>query len=199
MGTLVLLYGGARVLGERVGPREWLAAAAVIAGVALIAVGHPKLETEVAITPALLACIGGLGVIAASPLLRRGELGLTWLVIAAGSAFALSAITSKLVVAMLDSADIAGAVAFGAATAAAAGLGFLLDMSALQRFDATRAAPPMFVLETAIPVLLAPWLFGEHWGAPVGVGLVLVLGGGAMLGASRAVAGLEDEAGRRAA
>ena len=95
-----------------------------------------------------------------------------------------------------DSIDGAGAVAFGAATAAAAGLGFLLDMSALQRFDATRAAPPMFVLETAIPVLLAPWLFGEHWGAFVGVGLVLVLGGGAMLGASRAVAGLEDEAGR---
>jgi len=46
MGTLVLLYGGARVLGERVGPREWLAAAAVIAGVALIALGHPELEKK---------------------------------------------------------------------------------------------------------------------------------------------------------
>jgi drug/metabolite transporter (DMT)-like permease len=68
-------------------------------------------------------------------------------------------------------------------------------MTAMQRFAATRVAPPMFVLETALPVALAPLLFGERWshtaggGAVLTAGLVLVLAGGVILGRTRAIRG----------
>jgi hypothetical protein len=63
----------------------------------------------------------------------------------------------------------------------------------MQRFEATRVSPPMFVLETALPVALAPLLFHERWSAATGgpalvvTALVLVLLGGGLLGASRRV------------
>jgi drug/metabolite transporter (DMT)-like permease len=205
VGMLVLLAGGSRLLGERVGPREWAAAVAIIVGVALLAIGHPDVRRQVPITPGVIACLAVLGAVAVSPLAARPRPRFAWLVAAAGSAFALSALTGKLLVSELDAGHLVPAVAFAAATAAAAGVGFLVDMSALQRYDATRAAPPMFVLETAIPVMLAPWLFDERWGSSVGggslivLGLLLVLAGGGALGASRAVSGLEDEVGSRAA
>jgi hypothetical protein len=138
---------------------------------------------------------------------------LPWLVLAAGAAFALSAIAGKWVVSALASGLILAAVGFAVATAGAAGLGLLIDMTALQRFDATRVSPPMFVLETAIPVLLAPVLFAERWldtpggGSLVALGLALVLVGGSVLGASRPVSAvdpgpvrageLQDEVGSR--
>ncbi len=170
LGMLVLLAGGSRLLGERVGPREWTAAVAIIVGVALLAVGHPDVQQQVPVTTAVVACLAALGVVALSPLVARPRPGFAWLVGAAGSAFALSALTGKLLVSELDAGNLVAAGAFAVATAAAAGVGFLVDMSALQRYDATRAAPPMFVLETAIPVVLAPWLFDERWGGTVGGG-----------------------------
>ena len=201
LGMLVLLAGGSRLLGERVGPREWTAAVAIIVGVALLAIGHPDVQQQVPVTTGVVACLAALGVVALSPLVARPRPGFAWLVGAAGSAFALSALTGKLLVSELDAGNLVAAGAFAVATAAAAGVGFLVDMSALQRYDATRAAPPMFVLETAIPVVLAPWLFDERWGGTVGggsliaIGLALVLAGGAALGATRTVSGLEDELG----
>jgi drug/metabolite transporter (DMT)-like permease len=197
VGTLLLLAAGARVLGEHVGRREWAGAAAVIAGVALLAVGHPDRSSSLPGGWTIAACLLVLAALAASPLARRPPPGLPWLVLAAGSAFALSAIAGKWVVSALDSGRVAAAVGFAAATAGAAGLGLLIDMTALQRFDATRVAPPMFVLETAIPVLLAPVLFAERWldtpggGSLVAAGLALVLGGGSVLGASRPVSAVD--------
>jgi drug/metabolite transporter (DMT)-like permease len=205
LGMLVLLAGGSLLLGERVGPREWAAAVAIIAGVTLLAIGHPDVRRHVPVTTGVLACLLVLGAVAVSPLAARPRPGFVWLVAAAGCAFALSALTGKLLVSELDAGRLAAAAGFAAATAVAAGIGFLVDMSALQRYDATRAAPPMFVLETAIPVVLAPWLFDERWGSTVGggslivIGLALVLAGGGALGASRAVSGIEDELGGRGA
>jgi hypothetical protein len=180
-----------------VGSREWGAAAAVIAGVVLLALAHPSRSDSLPSGWAIGGCLLVLAAVAASPLARRSPPGLPWLVLAAGSAFALSAVAGKWVVSALDSGRVAAAIGFAATTAAAAGLGLLIDMTALQRFDATRVAPPMFVLETAIPVLLAPVLFAERWndtpggGSLVVAGLALVLGGGSVLGASRPVSAVD--------
>ena len=76
---------------------------------------------------------------------------------------------------------------------AAAGLGLLGEMSALQRREAARVAPPIFVIETVVPVLCAPWLTGEDWGgtplggAAIAASLLVVAAGGATLAQSRAV------------
>jgi len=207
LGTILLLVAGARVLGERVGRREWVAAGAVIAGVAVLAAVAPDVDDAVPPAGRLALCAAPLAVAATLPFwpLARPP-GLWRLVAGAGAAFALSAIGGKLVAVELDAGDPLGALGFGALTAIAAGAGFLVDMTSLQRFEATRASPPMFVLETAIPVAVAPVLFGEGWGSTPGggvlvlAGLALVLAGGAALGASRVVAAadqLEDDGGGR--
>jgi drug/metabolite transporter (DMT)-like permease len=198
LGLLVLLAAGSRALGEPVGAREWAGAAAVIGGVIALAasgVGH----TEQLPDPAGIAIVcGGLALVAGSPFaLGRGRLTAWPLIGAAGAAFSLTALGGKLLTLELEHGRPAAALGWALVVAAAAGAGFLVDMTAMQRFEATRVAPPMFVLETAVPVALAPLLFGERWsatpggGAAVGLGLLLVLGGGAALGASRSVAAAE--------
>ncbi len=169
-GTLLLLAAGSRMLGEHVGRREWSAAGAIIAGVALLAVADPPTSDRVPPAGSIVACLVGLGALGLSPFWAGARPGLHRLVLGAGCAFALSAVTGKIVVSELADGSVARALAFGVVTAAAAGIGFLTDMSALQRFDATRVAPPMFVLETAIPVALAPWLFDERWRDTPGAG-----------------------------
>src|SRR5207253_2263496 len=82
---------------------------------------------------------------------------------------------------------------WGVVTLGISVLGQLTEMTALQRFEATRVAPPIYVVQTVIPVVLAPALAGERWGHTPGGGLLLIASlvlvsvGGAILGASRTV------------
>ena len=198
LGLLVLLGAGSRALGEPVGAREWAGAAAVIGGVialALSGVGHTEQLPDP--TGSAIVC-GALALVAVSPFALGRERLAAWpLIVAAGAAFSLTALGGKLLTLELEHGRPAAALGWALIVAAAAGAGFLVDMTAMQRFEATRVAPPMFVLETAVPVALAPVLFGERWsgtpggGAAVGLGLLLVLAGGAVLGASRSVAAAE--------
>lgn len=204
LGLVVLLVLGSRVLGERVGARELASAGVVIGGVVLLVAAAPEPTVEVPSAPAMaLTALALVAIIAAPFVAGRVRAGAWLLVAGAGSAFALSALTSKLLTVELERGRSLAVLGLAVATAAAAGVGFLLDMSALVRFEATRVAPPMFVLETALPVALAPVLFGERWSATAGggvlvvTGLLLVLAGGAALGAARSVAAgeLEDQIG----
>jgi drug/metabolite transporter (DMT)-like permease len=195
VGLVVLLAGAARLLGERVGAREWGAAGAVVAGIAVLAVASPSRTEGRPTIGAALACAAVLGVIVVAPFFRaRGRAGAWSLIAAAGTAFALAALTSKLLTTELAAGRPLASLAWAAGTALCAGAGFLVDMSAMQRFEATRVAPAMFVIETVVPVGLAPLLFGERWGtasggaAIVAAGLLLTLAGGVVLGSSRAVA-----------
>jgi drug/metabolite transporter (DMT)-like permease len=194
VGLVLLLVAGSRVLGEHVGPREWLGAAAVIAGVVALAFAGLR-HTDAAPSPGgIVAAAAVLGSVTALPFLSRRARRSAWALIAGGGcAFALSALTSKLLTIELAHGRPLAALGWGLATAAASGLGLLTDMTAMQRFEATRVSPPMFVLETALPVALAPLLFHERWseaeGGPalVVAALLLVLLGGVLLGASRRV------------
>lgn len=193
-GMVLLLGAGHFVLHEPVGRREWLAAAAVIAGVAALSVTAPEHTDHVRSATAALIPVAALAALSLLPLLRRRHSPGGWLLIAgAGAAFSLSALGSKLVTVELAAGRWWPVLLFAALTAAAAGVGFLTDMTALQRMPATRAAPAIFVLESVIAVALAPIMFGEDWGSTPGGGLVLgvamvvTLAGGAVLGGSRAV------------
>jgi drug/metabolite transporter (DMT)-like permease len=209
LGLVLLLAVGARVLDEPVGPREWAGAAAVVVGVGVLAAAAPA-HTDTLPGPAAVAFAGGgLALVIALPFVSaRGRTEAWSLIAAAGCAFALSALTGKLLTVELAAGRPLAALAWAVATAACAGVGFLVDQTAMQRFDATRVAPPMFVLETALPVVLAPLLFDERWGPILGrgglvvVGLLLVLAGGAVLGAVRVPAtggGSQDSASARTA
>jgi drug/metabolite transporter (DMT)-like permease len=195
LGIVLLLALGSKLLGERVGSREVVAALAIAAGVAGIALSAPPNSDTYTTGARLWIVLGGLAALAALPYVagrsHRRVGGL--LVIGAGSAFAASAFISKLLVDELAAGSIGRAVAWGAAAAAAAGLGLLGEMSGLQQRAAARVAPPIFVIETVVPVFCAPFLTGEDWGGtPLGgavivAALVLVAAGGAALGRTHAV------------
>jgi drug/metabolite transporter (DMT)-like permease len=201
-GLVLLLAAGARVLHEHVGRREWAAAGAVVVGVGVLAVSAPAHTQSRPGLTAALCCGGALAAVVALPFVVGRERAGAWILIgSAGAAFGLSALTSKLLTVELAAGRPLVALAWAAGTAVFAVVGFLIDTTAMQRFEATRVAPGMFVLETAVPVALAPLLFHERWStapggtAAVAAGLVLTVLGGAALGASRRVTRAGSSAG----
>jgi drug/metabolite transporter (DMT)-like permease len=197
-GLLLLLYLGVRVLGERVTSRQLAAAAAIVAGVAGIALAAPARVESVAGPVPLALVLGGLGVVTLAPYAlrsgpgRRGAL----LVASAGAADAWAAFAAKLVSNELSTGRMLAAFAWAAGAAGAVLLGLTSETTALQRLPATRVAPLVLVIQTAVPVLLAPLLAGEDWsatplgGAVIGASFVLVAAGTVALASSRAVGDL---------
>ena len=81
-----------------------------------------------------------------------------------------------------------------AVTAVAAALGLLSETTALQVRAVTQVVPAIFVIQMIVPVMLAPYLAGEHWtttpagGLPLALALALVAAGVATLAHRPAVA-----------
>ena len=97
-----------------------------------------------------------------------------------GCAWALNGILSKL---MADSIDTSRWALLGLAFESAfavGGIGYLAKTSALQAGEATTVESIVGVVNTLVPVALAPVLFGEEWptepaaAAQLTVGLILV-------------------------
>jgi drug/metabolite transporter (DMT)-like permease len=204
-GLLLLLYLGVRVLGEHVTARQLAAAIAIVVGVAGIALCAPARVDSVADPLPLAGVLGGLGLVTLAPYAsrsgpgRRGAL----LVASAGAADAWAAFTAKLVSDELSSGRMLRALAWAAGAAAAVLLGLSSETTALQRLPATRVAPLVLVIQTAVPVLLAPLLLGEDWGATplgglaIGAAFALVAAGSVVLASSHAVGDLLASPGAR--
>lgn len=198
LGLVLLLVMGARMLHERIGAREALATAAIVAGVVGITLSAPKHTDAYSGDLKLVVVLVVLAVVAAAPYVvgQRARHAGGLLVMSAGLAISASALTSKLITDELAAHAWVGAAAWGVATAAAAGVGLLSEMSALQRRPASRVAPPVFVVSTVVPVALAPFLTGENWshtplgGLVIGLSLATIAAGGFALGRSQAVEGL---------
>ena len=179
-GLLVLLAMGVRTPGENVRARDVTGVVAIVLGIVVMTLCAPeRAEVEAQTAPLLIA----LAVMAAVTLVPyaverlRGECtpGLTTMAtFAAGTAYAFSGITSKLVSDDLADDRVASAFGWLVATAVIAGLGFLSQVTALQRRSATQVGPVVYVIPVLVPVLLAPFLTGEDWSqTPLG-GAVLV-------------------------
>lgn len=195
LGLFLLLALGVKLLGERVGPREWGAVAVIIVAVALIAWAAPAEPGTVPRDAGLAVALGLLVVVTVAPVVAslRGAAPVALLIAGAGAADGFAAFVSKLVSEEAESGrwGLAAVWAVGAGLAVLVGL--LAESSALQRAPATRVAPTVLVLQIAIPVALAPIVGGESWsGTPLG-GAVLVfalalLGAGVLvLAGSKAV------------
>ncbi len=196
MGLIVLLMISSVKMHHNVAPVTWAAVGAIIVGVtllALVAPAHTTIEPEtweiMLVTVVLIAPMVVVQVVGAA---RAGALGL---IVGAGCGISLAAIAAKLISDEL----VGGTVVHTLPYLAMAGIGVyggqLIDMTALQSFGATRIGPPIFALEIAIPVALAPLLFNEHWDQPflVVLGLLIVLAAGWTISRAEAVAQLEDE------
>ncbi len=196
-GLLVLLATGARTSGENVRPRDVVGVLAIVAGVAAMTLSAPDraaLETQ---TGALVAALAVLAAVTLVPYAltrlrpERGPSLAAMATFAAGAAYAFSGITTKLVSDDLADDELAAGLGWLAATAVVGGLGFLGQLTALQRRSATQVGPVIYVVPLLVPVLLA--LTGEEWGAtPLGggvlaVSLLVVCVGAALVSASPSV------------
>lgn len=198
-GLLVLLALGARTSGENVGPREVAGVAAIVAGVTAMALSAPARSAVDLRTGPLVVALAVLAGVTLVPftltrlLARRGPSLATVATFAAGAAYAFDGITTKLAADALADDELVAVLGWLAATAGVGGLGFLAQLTALQRHSATQVGPVIYVVPILVPVLLAPFLAGEEWGAtPLGGGvlvasLLVVCVGAALVSASSSV------------
>jgi hypothetical protein len=201
-GLILLLWLGAKKLGEAPGRREWTAVAAIVVGVAGVALAAPDRTTDHAGTGAIALALVLVAIPIAAPYALRGRAAaLGWLpVVSAGFGYAWTAIASKLLTDELAAGALLVAVAWLATAATSEGLALLSEMSALQRRPATHVAPVMFAVQVLVPVLLAPLIFGESWGStPLGgvalvVSIAVALAGTVLLAGSRTVGAVIESA-----
>jgi hypothetical protein len=200
-GLILLLVLGARTLHERVGPRDVAAVVAIIGGVAWLAAVAPPESSHHAGGVRLAAVLVAVGALALIPyaVRRPSAVGGIAAALSAGTAFAWSGLSTKLVADAVSGNAWPVAVVWTLATGLASLLALLSEMTALQRRPVTQVAPVVFVVQVALPVLAAPLVTGESWvHAPLGpagilVGLVVVLAGAIVLTSAPAVRSLVGE------
>ncbi len=198
-GLVLLLVVGLRTPGERVGRQEVLGVVAIIAGVAGMTFAAPErapLDTRTGALAAVLVALAAVTLVPYAIARLRDENNpslATLATFAAGAAYAFSGITTKLVADDLGADEWPAALGWIAATAVVSGLGFLAQLTALQRRSATQVGPVVYVVPVIVPVLLAPFVTGEDWGStPFGGGaliafLLVVCAGTALVSASATV------------
>jgi hypothetical protein len=205
-GLVVLLMVSERMLGERAGRREHLAVSAIVVGVVGAALCAPPHTTSQVSDATIAVVLGVLGVASLLPyimmrLSRRPPATIT--MASAGLAYGWSGVATKLASDNLHYGFLWIAVAWGLATAAISALAALSEMSALQSRPAIQVAPVVFVIQTTIPVALAPVLFGEHFtetplsGALLAVSLLVLIAGAAVLARSPLLLALMEGEGER--
>jgi len=201
-GLVVLLWLGATKLGETPGRREFIAVAAIIAGVGGVAWAAPDRTTDHAGTVAIAVALGLVAIPIVLPyLLRKRAATLSFLaVLSAGFGYAWTAIASKLLTDELAAGTLLVAAAWLATALASEGLALLSEMSALQRRPATHVAPVMFAVQVLVPVILAPLIFEERWsttpldGAALVAFMGVALAGTMLLAGSRVVGAVIESA-----
>jgi drug/metabolite transporter (DMT)-like permease len=201
-GLVVLLWLGVTRLGERPGRREYLAVAAIVAGVAGVAWAAPDRTTDHAGTAAIAVALVLVALPIGAPyaLRRNGSAAGTVAIVGAGFGYAWTAIASKLLTDELSTGALLIAIVWLASAAASEGLALLSEMSALQSRPATRVAPVMFAVQVIVPVILAPLIFEEKWsttpldGGALVAFILLALVGVVLLAGSRAVAAVLETA-----
>jgi len=205
-GLVLLLWLGTTRLGERPGRREFLAVAAIVAGIGGVAWAAPERSTDHAGAGAIALALVLVAFLLLAPYALRGSLhrnvrrlGLL-ATLSAGAGYAWTAIASKLLTDELAAGTVLVAAAWLASAAASEGMALLSEMSALQRRPATHVAPIMFAVQVLVPVLLAPLIFDESWadtplnGVALVAFIVLAVAGTIFLAGSKAVAAVMESA-----
>ena len=179
LGLFLLLVFSSIVLGEKVRASSIVGVALLAGGVALVALHSPAREVTIA-GPVPWSVAGGLllaGALAAFVANRRGlNVDVRVMALSCGCAWALNGILSKL---MADTIDSSRWALFGIALTSAFGvgaIGYLAKTSALQAGEATTVESIVGVVNTLVPVALAPVLFGEEWPTDPGAAAQLTVG-----------------------
>jgi hypothetical protein len=194
-GLLVLLFAGERILGEHPGRRELCSVGAIVAGVIGIAALAPPHTTHHVHGPAVYVVLTLLGLGAFAPFLFQlaGRANANVTMIGAGLGFAWSGLVNQFVADAAQNDHWGTAITWAVGAAAAAIVGLICEMSALQRRPAITVGPVVFVVQTLIPVMLAPLVFQSSFldsplsGLPLLLCLFVVLGGATAIARSPAL------------
>jgi drug/metabolite transporter (DMT)-like permease len=194
LSVVSLLFIAVRFFGESLRAREFLAAFAIVVGVAGLVLVSPSQSSAHAQPLTLAIGMTVLGAIALAPYALRGHHRFdTFVVFSAGLAYAWTGFSTKF---LADGASEEKWLVAGlwlAATAVAGGTGLLSEMTALQCRSAIRVFPVVLVVQIVVAVLLAPLLAGESWSpdafvvAGLVASLVVVSAGTRVLAGARAV------------
>ena len=193
--VVVLLIIGLWMHDESIGSSDVIGALAIVIGVIGLAAVSPG-QSDSHAAPATLAIgMTVLGVVALIPYaVCAGGTRLGGLVaIGAGIAYAWTGFSTKFLADGFSSGAWVVALIWLGATAGAALVGLLSEMTALQTRSAIRVFPVVLVVQIVVAVLLAPLLAGERWEpSPANVGilvpsLIAVVAGTRMLASGRAV------------
>jgi hypothetical protein len=180
-----------------VGGRGALAVAAILSGIALLALEAPTRTSGSHHDIVLALALGALAALSLIPFARaRGRGGsANPLAFAAGAAYVMLALATTQLDGALGERAWWAAAGWLAVSGAGAATGGLTEMSAFRLAPATVVAPIIFCIETVAPALLAP-VVGQRLGTDplslvldlAGIGLVGI--GVALLARSRPVAAL---------
>ena len=173
-GLVVLLSAGQRMLGEKVGWHEIASVGAIFIGVLGVALSGPEHSPDNAGTLSLVLVLGPLTLLALTPYLLRRKIPSGVMVVAAGTAFALTAFLMKIIADSLLASAWISLLLWGAAAGLIAVLGLNSEQGALQVRTVARVAPIIFVIELGLPIVLAPIIGGEHWPTDMAMAALLL-------------------------
>jgi hypothetical protein len=179
---LGLLLLARRTLHEPLAQREVLGALAFLAGMVAVVIAAPARS---ATSPTLVQWLVLLVLLVPILLwphalrLTHRAAGAMALALAAGVAYAMSALFSKELANLLHHPQALPLLLALLGAGSCAALGFLGELGALQRGEASVVTPVYRALQTVIPIACAPLVFGERW--PAAAGAQGLLAGGILL------------------
>ena len=199
-GLIVLLIAGHKMLGDKVGWHEIASVAAIFLGVVGVALSGPEHSPENSGTLSLLLVLAPLALLALAPYLLRRRLPSAVMVLAAGTAFALTAFLMKIVADSLIASLWVALLLWGAAAGLFAIVGLSSEQVALQVRAVARVAPIIFVIELSLPIVLGAIVGGESLPSEpamaalmIGSLLLTILGAVALMRSGPVTAMLEAE------
>ena len=195
VGLVLVLVLGSRCLGESIRFRDYLAVAAIVSGVGLIAASGPARSLHSRGGPLPIVVMGILALFILGPYLLRSRARTmrALLIVSSGFAFAWNDLATKF---FSDGVSAAWLIPLGwlLAVAGSAVVATLSEMTAFQQAPVRRVVPAVYVLETLLPLALAPLLLKGDAGIhgndalPIGLGVLLVVFAIAVLASSDTVA-----------
>jgi drug/metabolite transporter (DMT)-like permease len=192
-----VLLGLARwALKEPLGIRELGGSGLVVLGVATVGLELPRFGTSCPTPEDWILLTAALGPWLALPylfrILRHSRVS-TWWAISSGLAYGLSGLFTKALADTLLLESVPALVPLAIGVTVTGFLGFVTELEALRLGNASVTVPVILALQTVVPIVCAPFLFGETW--PAGVLPSLLLGGGILLAVSGTIV-LSDSSGR---
>jgi drug/metabolite transporter (DMT)-like permease len=173
---VVLLLIGLAMHDESIGRSDLIGTISILVGVAGIAAISPSHSDSHAEPVTLAIGMSALGLFALAPYLAHqwGMRHASTVAAGAGIAYAWTGFSTAFLADGFSSSKYVVAGIWLAATAGAALVGLVSEMTALQAKPAIRVFPIVLVVQIVMAVLLAPLLAGERWDpSPLNLGLLV--------------------------